>query len=452
MKKILVIDDEEKLRSLTARIIRLEGFEVTEAADCKSALKKLEQAAFDVVLCDVKLPDGNGVDLTLAIKQAYPEVEIILLTAYGNIPDGVQAIKNGAFDYITKGDDNNKIIPLIHRALERRELQQRVTVLEAKLDKKYSFESIIGTSKPITEAIMLAEKVAPTEATVLLTGETGTGKEVFANAIHQNSPRKNKNFVAINCSAFGQDLLESEMFGHIAGAFTGAVKDKKGLFEEADGGTIFLDEIGEMPLSLQAKLLRVLENGEFIKVGSSKTTRVAVRVIAATNRDFAKEISEGRFREDLYYRLSIFRIPLPSLRERVKDIEALSLNFLKLFSQKTNKKIYTIAPDTLQLLKQYPWPGNIRELKNVLERSIILQNGTTLTTDSLPLELTANAAPAEESNGKKTLSAFSMAAAEKLHIQKVLNYTGGNKAETARLLGIGVATLYRKIEEYSLQS
>lgn len=452
MKKILVIDDEEKLRSLTARIIRLEGFEVTEAADCKSALKKLEQAAFDVVLCDVKLPDGNGVDLTLAIKQAYPEVEIILLTAYGNIPDGVQAIKNGAFDYITKGDDNNKIIPLIHRALERRELQQRVTVLEAKLDKKYSFESIIGTSKPITEAILLAEKVAPTEATVLLTGETGTGKEVFANAIHQNSPRKNKNFVAINCSAFGQDLLESEMFGHIAGAFTGAVKDKKGLFEEADGGTIFLDEIGEMPLSLQAKLLRVLENGEFIKVGSSKTTRVAVRVIAATNRDFAKEISEGRFREDLYYRLSIFRIPLPSLRERVKDIEALSLNFLKLFSQKTNKKIYTIAPDTLQLLKQYPWPGNIRELKNVLERSIILQNGTTLTTDSLPLELTANAAPAEESTGKKTLSAFSLAAAEKLHIQKVLNYTGGNKAETARLLGIGVATLYRKIEEYSLQS
>jgi two-component system NtrC family response regulator len=452
VKKILVIDDEEKLRSLTARIIRLEGFEVTEAADCKSALKKLEQAAFDVVLCDVKLPDGNGVDLTLAVKQAYPEVEIILLTAYGNIPDGVQAIKNGAFDYITKGDDNNKIIPLIHRALERRELQQRVTVLEAKLDKKYSFESIIGTSKPITDAILLAEKVAPTEATVLLTGETGTGKEVFANAIHQNSPRKNKNFVAINCSAFGQDLLESEMFGHIAGAFTGAVKDKKGLFEEADGGTIFLDEIGEMPLSLQAKLLRVLENGEFIKVGSSKTTRVAVRVIAATNRDFAKEINEGRFREDLYYRLSIFRIPLPSLRERVKDIEALSLNFLKLFSQKTNKKIYTIAPDTLQLLKQYPWPGNIRELKNVLERSIILQNGTTLTTDSLPLELTANAAPAEESTGKKTLSAFSLAAAEKLHIQKVLNYTGGNKAETARLLGIGVATLYRKIEEYSLQS
>ncbi|MFP5436381.1 MAG: sigma-54-dependent transcriptional regulator [Bacteroidia bacterium] len=452
MKKILVIDDEEKLRSLTARIIRLEGFDVTEAADCKSALKKLGQDSFDVVLCDVKLPDGNGVDLTLTIKQAHPDVEVILLTAYGNIPDGVQAIKNGAFDYITKGDDNNKIIPLIHRALERRELQSRVTVLEAKLDKKYSFEGIMGTSKPIKDAITLAEKVAPTDATVLLTGETGTGKEVFANAIHQNSLRKNKNFVAINCSAFGQDLLESEMFGHIAGAFTGATKDKKGLFEEADGGTIFLDEIGEMHLNLQAKLLRVLENGEFIKVGSSKTTTVNVRVIAATNRDFAKEISEGRFREDLYYRLSIFRIPLPSLRERVKDIEVLALNFLKIFSRKTNKRIINIAEDALEMLKLYPWPGNIRELKNVLERSVILQNGTTLTPDSLPLELTANAVTANENTGKKTLSAFSMAAAEKLHIQKVLNYTGGNKAETARLLGIGIATLYRKVEEYSLQS
>jgi two-component system, NtrC family, response regulator len=452
VKKILVIDDEEKLRSLTARIIRLEGFDVTEAADCKSALKKLGQDSFDVVLCDVKLPDGNGVDLTLTIKQAHPDVEVILLTAYGNIPDGVQAIKNGAFDYITKGDDNNKIIPLIHRALERRELQSRVTVLEAKLDKKYSFEGIMGTSKPIKDAITLAEKVAPTDATVLLTGETGTGKEVFANAIHQNSPRKNRNFVAINCSAFGQDLLESEMFGHIAGAFTGATKDKKGLFEEADGGTIFLDEIGEMHLNLQAKLLRVLENGEFIKVGSSKTTTVNVRVIAATNRDFSKEISEGRFREDLYYRLSIFRIPLPSLRERVKDIEVLALNFLKIFSRKTNKRIINIAEDALEMLKLYPWPGNIRELKNVLERSVILQNGTTLTPDSLPLELTANAVTANENTGKKTLSAFSLAAAEKLHIQKVLNYTGGNKAETARLLGIGIATLYRKVEEYSLQS
>jgi DNA-binding NtrC family response regulator len=452
LKNILIVDDEEKLRSLMARIIRLEGFEVAEAADCKSALRKLEQADFDVVLCDVKLPDGNGVDLTATIKAKAPQTEVILLTAYGNIPDGVQAIKNGAFDYIVKGDDNNKIIPLVNRAIEKAGLSRQVAHLESRLEKKYSFDGIMGSSKAIKEAINLAEKVAPTDATVLLTGETGTGKEVFANAIHQNSTRKNKNFVAINCSAFGQDLLESEMFGHVAGAFTGAIKDKKGLFEEANGGTIFLDEIGEMPLNLQAKLLRVLENGEFIKVGSSKVTKVDVRIIAATNRDFTKEINEGRFREDLYYRLSIFCILLPSLRERVKDIEMLSMYFLKMFNQKTNKKILAIADDVLELLKLYSWPGNIRELKNVLERSVILQSGTTLTTDSLPLELTTNATTATENTGKKTLSAFSMAAAEKLHIQKVLNYTGGNKAETARLLGIGIATLYRKVEEYSLQS
>ena len=405
------------------------------------------------MLCDVKLPDGNGVELTATIKAKAPQTEVILLTAYGNIPDGVQAIKNGAFDYIVKGDDNNKIIPLVNRAIEKAGLSRQVAHLESRLEKKYSFDGIMGSSKAIKEAIDLAEKVAPTDATVLLTGETGTGKEVFANAIHQNSTRKNKNFVAINCSAFGQDLLESEMFGHVAGAFTGAIKDKKGLFEEANGGTIFLDEIGEMPLNLQAKLLRVLENGEFIKVGSSKVTKVDVRIVAATNRDFAKEISEGRFREDLYYRLSIFRIPLPSLRERVKDIEALSMYFLKVFNQKTNKKILAIADDALELLKLYPWPGNIRELKNVLERSVILQSGTILTTDSVPLEITANSATTStENSGKKTLSAFSMAAAEKLHIQKVLNYTGGNKAEAARLLGIGIATLYRKVEEYSLQS
>lgn len=451
MNKILVIDDEEKLRSLLVRILKLENFELYQAGDCKSGLKMLEQQAIDVVLCDVKLPDGNGVDLTGAIKEKYPDVEVILLTAYGNIPDGVQAIKNGAFNYITKGDDNNKIIPLIHQAIEKRSLKQRVGVLEAQLEKKYSFDGIIGNSKSIADAISLAQKVAGTDTTVLLTGETGTGKEVFANAIHQNSSRKNKNFVAINCSAFSHDLLESEMFGHMAGAFTGAVKEKKGLFEEANHGTIFLDELGEMPVDLQAKLLRVLESGEFIKVGSSKITKVDVRVVAATNRDFKKEIASGRFREDLYYRLSTFTINLSPLRERVKDIEELSLYFLKTFSHKTNKKIYTITKEALYILKFHNWPGNIRELKNVLERSVILENSDTLTPQSLPLELCTNAL-AGATKGENTLSAFSMASAEKIHIQKVLNYTGGNKAETARLLSIGLATLYRKMDEYNLNA
>lgn len=448
MNKVLIIDDEEKLRTLMARIISLEGFEVLQAENCASGLKKIAQNDIDVVLCDVKLPDGNGVELTAAIKEKSAATEVILLTAYGNIPDGVQAIKNGAFDYIVKGDDNNKIIPLLHKAIEKGRLTKRILDLENRIETKYSFSSIIGESKKIQEAINLAKKVAPIDTTVLLTGETGTGKEVFANAIHQSGSRKDKSFVAINCSAFSHDLLESEMFGHKAGAFTGALKDKKGLFEEANKGTIFLDEIGEMPTDLQAKLLRVIENGEFIKVGESKVTKVDVRIIAATNRNLLKEIESGHFREDLYYRLSIFAINLPPLRDRTSDIDLLAYNFLKTFSLKTNKKITGISKEFLKLLKLHNWPGNIRELKNVLERSVILESGTELNPESLPYEMQQLAPKANE--GTKTLSAFSLASAEKLHIRKVLNYTNGNKTETARLLNIALTTLYRKLEEYNI--
>ena len=448
MKKILIIDDEEKLRALMARVIALEGFDVIQAGDCKTGLKKLDQD-IDLVLCDVKLPDGNGVEMVEQIKAKFPSVEIILLTAYGNIPDGVQAIKNGAFDYIIKGDDNNKIIPLIHRALEKATLSQRVQQLEEKLGNKYSFDGILGTSKVIKDTIELAKKVAVTDTTVLLTGETGTGKEVFAQAIHQASSRNTKNFVAINCSAFSHDLLESEMFGHKAGAFTGATKDKKGLFEEANNGTIFLDEVGEMALDLQAKLLRVLENGEFIKVGESKVTKVNVRIIAATNRDFKKEIEAGHFRQDLFYRLSIFQINLPSLRERISDIEPLTLHYVKQFALKTNKKLQGASAEFISLLKMHNWPGNIRELKNVIERSVILENSTTLTPSSLPVEIQYHEnSPVEDDS--KVLSAFSLASAEKIHIRKVFNHTNGNKTETARLLNIALTTLYRKLEEYNI--
>lgn len=432
-----------------ARIIGLEGFEVIEAGDCKSGLKKIEQHVFDVVLCDVKLPDGNGVDLTLAIKEKSPQTEVILLTAYGNIPDGVQAIKNGAFDYIVKGDDNNKIIPLLHRAIEKGNLTKRIAQLEAKLEDKLSFDGIIGDSKSLLQSINLAKKVAPTDTTVLLTGETGTGKEVFAAAIHQSSPRKLQNFVAINCSAFSHDLLESEMFGHIAGSFTGATKDKKGLFEEANGGTIFLDEVGEMALDLQAKLLRVIENGEFLKVGENKPTKVDVRIIAATNRDLPKEIESGHFRQDLFYRLSVFQIQLPALRERVTDIEPLAKHFLNFFALKTNKKIKSLSEEFVQLLKLHTWPGNIRELKNVLERSVILETEAILTTDCLPMEI-QQLKTSDASGESPVLSAFSLASAEKIHIQKVLNYTNHNKTETAKLLNIALTTLYRKLEEYKI--
>ncbi len=429
------------------RIISLEGFDVIQAADCKSALKKLEHSEIDIVLCDVKLPDGNGVDLSKTIKEKYPFLEIIILTAFGNIPDGVQAIKNGAFDYIIKGDDNNKIIPLLHRALEKVELAKRVQQLEKQLGLKYSFDNIVGKSKVLQHAIEMAKKVALTDTTVLLTGETGTGKEVFAQAIHQASHRNNKNFVPINCSAFTRELLESEMFGHKAGAFTGAIKDQKGLFEEANLGTIFLDEIGEMSLDLQAKLLRVIETGELFRVGESKSIKVDVRIIAATHRELHHEIEAGHFREDLYYRLAVFQIKLPALRERVVDIEALAKYFMEIFCAKTNKKNKALAPDFLEMLQLHPFPGNIRELKNIIERSVILSASDELTTDTLPYEMMSQIS--KHSNGK-SLSAFDLAAAEKIHIQKVLNYTNGNKTEAARLLNIAVTTLYRKIDDYKL--
>lgn len=448
MNTILIIDDEAKIRSLLSRIISLEGFEVSEANNLKSGLKKLETSEIDIVICDVKLPDGNGVEFSKIIKDKFPVAEVILLTAFGNIPDGVMAIKNGAFDYITKGDDNIRILPLIYKASEKVALNKRVLHLEKQLNRKQSFDSIIGKSSSITTVLDSARKVANTDATVLLTGETGTGKEVFAQAIHHASKRNKNNFIAINCSAFGKDLLENELFGHKAGAFTGALKDSKGIFEEANQGTVFLDEIGEMPLDLQAKLLRVLESGEFLKVGDSKPIKTDVRIVAATNRDLETEIANGNFREDLYYRINIFQIKLPSLRERVADIEQLVQFFLKSFSLKTGKNISSVSQDYLQALKNHPWKGNIRELRNVIERSVILTDSSELDVESLPLDISIS--NDQKYSQTKIMSAFSMASAEKMQIQKVLNHTKGNKAEAARLLEIGIATLYRKVEEYKI--
>jgi len=447
VKNVLIIDDEEKLRALLARIVGHEGFAVFQAGDQKTALRQLQQTEMGVVLCDVKLPDANGVELAGLIKSKYPLSEVILMTAYGNIPDGVQAIKNGAFDYITKGDDNNRIIPLLYRAMEKVDLAKRVQQLEKQLDDKHSFDKVIGQSRPIQKAIDLARKVAGTDASVLLTGETGTGKEVFAQAIHQESNRSKQPFVAINCSAFGKELLESEMFGHKAGAFTGATKDQKGLFEEANNGTIFLDELGEMALDLQAKLLRVLETGEFLRVGETKPTKVNVRIVAATNRNLQKEIEQGHFREDLFYRISVFQIELPPLRERVVDIEPLSQYFLQLFALRTNKKIRSVSPECIEALKRHQWNGNIRELKNVIERAVILCDDS-VELEHLPIELQR---AAESGSQGKTLSAFDLASAEKIHIQKVLNYTNGNKTKAAELLNIALTTLYRKISEFGLE-
>lgn len=447
MSKILVVDDEVQIRTLLSRMLELEGYEVCQAGDCRTALKQLEFQSPDVVLCDVFLPDGNGVDLVSSVKKTTPNVEIILLTAHGNIPDGVQAIKNGAFDYITKGDDNNKIIPLVSRAVEKARMNVRLEKLEKKVGHTYSFDSVLGDSKALKDAVSLARKVSGTDVPVLLTGETGTGKEVFAQAIHYNSKRAKQNFVAVNCSSFSKELLESEMFGHKAGSFTGALKDKKGLFEEADNGTIFLDEIGEMAFELQAKLLRILETGEYIKIGDTKPTRVNVRVVAATNRNLPEEITAGRFREDLFYRLSVFQIHLPPLRERAGDVRILAKAFVKDFSVRLARPVTEITPAFFEALEQQPWKGNIRELRNVIERSLIVCESERLDVADLPLDIQNTH---YEQSDETTPGSFELSAMERRHIARVLEYTKGNKTEAARLLKIGLTTLYRKIEEYGV--
>ncbi len=439
--KILLIDDEEKLRGLLARILKLENFSIFEAADLKSAIKLLEKESIDVVLCDVKLPDGNGVDFVKQIKIKSPLSEVILLTAYGNIPDGVMAIKNGAFDYILKGDDNDKIIPLLNQAINKAD-QNKKSAIKIKDNGAINFTDIIGNSKQINETVNLAKKIASTDTTVLLLGETGTGKEIFANAIHFNSKRSANAFVAINCSAFTKDLLEGELFGHKAGAYTSAVKDKKGLIELANHGTLFLDEIGEMNIELQAKLLRVIEQNEFIKLGDEKTTKVNVRTIAATNKDLKKAIDEGSFREDLFYRLNIFTIHLPALRERKDDIPALAESFLKSSTTRENKQQLQLSNDALALLKNYHWKGNIRELRNVIERAVILADDMIMP-EHLPYEI--------QTQSQNFTTNLSLSSVEKNHIQKVLQHTNGNKTRAAEYLGIGLTTLYRKLEEYQIQ-
>ncbi|WP_027388300.1 sigma-54-dependent transcriptional regulator [Chryseobacterium gregarium] len=437
---ILIIDDEIKLLKLLGMILSQEDFNVKQASTARSAMIMLEQYEFDVVLSDVRLPDAFGVDLIKSVKAKYPHLEIILMTAFGNITDAVQAMKNGAYDYLVKGDDNEKIIPLVYKALEK--VKHNKSGIIQKSTAQKGFESIIGSSSLIVQAKKLAERVALTDSTVLLTGETGTGKEVFANAIHEGSDRKKNSFVAINCSAFSKEILESELFGHKAGSFTGAVKDKKGLIEEANAGTLFLDEIGEMPVELQAKLLRVLETKEFIKMGETKVSKSDFRLIAATNRNLEDEIKQGHFREDLYFRLNVFEIMLPPLRERKEDLKALAKNFVDVFSQKLHLSSVQVSPEYYKALEKNDWKGNIRELRNTIERSLILMNDNVLDPENLPHY---SEKPAAENDS------LSIRSLEKEHILKVLQYTKGNKAEASRLLEIGIATLYRKLEEYHLR-
>ncbi len=441
---ILIIDDENDLRLLLTKLLKLEDYVTFEAETGEAGLNILKTEDISVVISDVKLPDVYGIDLILKIKEINPMCEVIMLTAFGTIQDGVRAIKEGAFDYITKGDEDNKIIPLVERAIEKVQLKRRIEQLEKSASEKFSFDAITGNSILIKNAKELASKVAATDTPVLLLGETGTGKELFAQAIHYSSARKGKAFVAINCSAIAKELLESEMFGYKAGAFTGAVKNKKGLFEEASTGTLFLDEIGELDLSLQAKFLRVLESNEFIKPGDTKSTKVDVRIIAATNKNLEEEISNGNFRSDLYYRISVIKIELPSLSKRKDDLEALTEYFVGLFSNKLKKDIKAISKGFLESIKRYEFPGNIRELRNVIERAVILSDGEMLTEKTLPKEIFPGVTDKRD-------SATLLDEVEKNHILKILESVNGNKTKAAEVLGIGLTTLYRKLQSYGLE-
>lgn len=440
--KLLVIDDENRFRELLSRILALEGYEVAQAANANKAWELLKRTDIQIVLTDVRLPDANGIELLQRFREKYPQLAVIVMTAQGSIQDGVQAMKLGAFDYLVKGEDNEQIIPIVERANEKVSVHSQLARLQQLVSEKYSFDNIIGSSAGIRAAVELAKKVAPTDTTVLLLGETGTGKEVFAQAIHQASARAAQPIVAINCSAIAKDLLESELFGHTAGAFTGALKAKRGLVEEAHLGTLFLDEVGELEPDLQAKLLRFLETGTYYKVGESRQQYVNTRLIAATNRDLLKEIESGRFRADLYYRLSVFSITLPPLRERLEDIGPIAALFTRYYAAKTNKVIAPLNQAFLVHLNQLPYKGNIRELKNLIERAVILADGEQLTHELLPASALGEPAAAQMPT--------ELEAVERLHILKILDQVAGNKPEAARLLGIGLTTLYRKLQEYGM--
>jgi two-component system, NtrC family, response regulator len=445
---ILIIDDEEELRRLLSKLLTLEGFRIFEAADGKSAKEMLNKEDFHVVITDVKLPDTSGIDLIPIIKEHNPLTEIIVLTAYGTIQDGVRAIKDGAFDYITKGDDDNKIFSTTEKAMEKARMSYRIEQLEQKVEKKFNFDNITGNSKLLLDAIEVAKKVSETDTTVLIQGETGTGKDLLAQAIHYSGSRRSKAFVAINCSSFSKELLESEMFGYKTGAFTGANKNKKGLFEEANLGTLFLDEIGEMEISLQAKLLRVIETGSFIKLGDTKPTSVDIRIIAATNRNLEDEIEKGNFRADLYYRIGVMKIELPALRNRKEDIPSLIESYVNVYKEKLRRTITEIEPAFIKRITDYNFPGNIRELKNLIERAVILTTGNILKESSLPAELLSQKT---DSTSSRIPEYASLDELEKVHITKILEYTEGNKTKAAEILGIGLTTLYRKLQTYGIE-
>ncbi len=448
-EKILICDDEEGILVYLKKLLQTQGYQVetfNAGAALLRRLKEGEPGDAELVLQDVRMPDLDGISVLQEVKKLRPSLPIVIMTAFGTIDAAVEAIKLGAYDYITKPFPKEKILSVLKNALEKEQLLQENRALKNELGKPILQDSIVFKSHVFQETYDLTLQVAASEANILVLGESGTGKELIAGAIHYNSHRRERRFISINCAALTETLLESQLFGHVRGAFTGAVSSQKGLLEEADGGTLFLDEIGDMSLSIQAKLLRVIQERDFIPVGATKAKNADIRFVAATNKHLEQEVREGRFREDLYYRLNVINIPLPPLRERKDDVEPLALHFLKKYSIKMKKDVVSLTPEALQLLCDYDWPGNIRELENVMERAVILARTTAVTAKELPIWRKQP----QKSETAREPQLVSLEDVEREHIERTLSGTGYHKSRSAEILGISRKTLDRKIVEYTI--
>jgi DNA-binding NtrC family response regulator len=454
-ERILIIDDSQDVCAHLAEYLRAEGFEVETSTEGAAGISLLESNFYDIVLTDLKMPGVDGMEVLRYLKEHAPESICIILTGYGTIKNSVEAIKLGAFDYLTKPVKLDEILITIQRALEHRDLKRENINLRSQLKKKYQFENIIGDSEPLQKIFETVEKVADTDSTILILGESGTGKELIAKAIHYNSYRREGPFVPVNCAAIPSELLESELFGHEKGAFTNAIRTRIGRFELANGGTLFLDEIGDMSPNLQSKLLRVLQERQFDRVGGIKTIKIDIRVIAATHQNLKKGVEEGKFREDLYYRLNVIPVEIPPLRKRVSDIPLLVHHFIDQFNRSKKREIQGIDAEALKRLMQYHWPGNVRELENVIERVVILSSKGILAVDDLPekfqsLEETGHVIstgiPEEGISLDSAVSEF-----EKTLILQALNKTGWVKNKAAQLLNLNRTTLIEKIKRQNLK-
>jgi len=428
-------------------VLEEEGYNCETAANGREALELAKAQTYDLIISDLKMPEMGGLELMEETKTIAPRTSVMIITAYASLESAIQALRLGAYDYIIKPLDFDDVLLRIKRLMEHRLLVDENEYLRKEVQEKFSFANIIGESPQMQNIFRLIEKVAVTKGNVLITGKSGTGKELVARAIHYNSPRRKKRFVAINCGAIVGNLMESELFGHKRGSFTGAIRDKEGYFEVADGGTLFLDEVGEIPLHLQVKLLRAIETGEFTPVGETAPLKVDVRIIAATNRDLAQEVEEGRFREDLFYRLNVIEINLPPLSERKQDIPLLVNHFLEKYNRQLNRQVTGVNEKTMKTLINYEWKGGIRELENVIERALILCEGNVVTPEDLPPNMTHVEIPDEiPAKLKEAVSQF-----EKEHIGKILKAAQLDKEEAAKILGISLSSLYRKIDELGIE-